>query len=479
MASDPDTETLSTSRVPTETNVFDAGIFVDYGGLYKLFSRVLGESPGSNDDGDGPPMAFFLLREVLSRLRAHVETKGAVTRFFPVYADFRMLAREERAIPDEVEDVLKEAGFAPQRVAGTARDRAVPPKNAGLVERAPERISIDAIGFARKATSFAEPRSGHRHGLADGNEETGKKAKARPLVVVAAPCERHVALVRSLYGLGARPVVALAAPPPKGSQGQPVCDAYLDLLAFLPPHAAIERKKLRHALKKGAARRLLGAEASVDVLSESNSLWGTRQSKEGDGRKRRPPAIAPSGDRKKRWQANKDPSGGGPGAESNIGEQAAATAAGEKPLGKPTASGQGSAGAAGEKNTLSGSGEKRNGKKGASEGDSVDRRPPERVTAALDEENFGEVRQEMYLRALRHAAKHYGQYDEIYLTPLLRSLTEAFPPHTNPKHIVSALEESRAVALTKRPGEPHNYTVLILNPRHPAVRRVTGKAVVS
>lgn len=76
-------------------------------------------------------------------------------------------------------------------------------------------------------------------------------------------------------------------------------------------------------------------------------------------------------------------------------------------------------------------------------------------------------------KALELIEEYFGQYEEIYLTPLLRKLSEELgEDELDPKEIVSDLEEVGAGRLEKRRGEPHDYTVLILNPRHPDVVEV-------
>ncbi|MEM1125400.1 MAG: NYN domain-containing protein [Bacteroidota bacterium] len=68
--------------------------------------------------------------------------------------------------------------------------------------------------------------------------------------------------------------------------------------------------------------------------------------------------------------------------------------------------------------------------------------------------------------------EHFGQYEEIYLTPLLRRLSDEFGDDYDPKAIIQQLEEAGAVYLEKRRGTPHDYTVLILNERHPEVSAI-------
>lgn len=75
------------------------------------------------------------------------------------------------------------------------------------------------------------------------------------------------------------------------------------------------------------------------------------------------------------------------------------------------------------------------------------------------------------LRALEIIEEFFGQYDEIYLTPLLRKLTES-DDQLDPKEAISDLEAAGAVYLEKRRGYPHDYTVLIVDRDHPDVVRV-------
>lgn len=74
-------------------------------------------------------------------------------------------------------------------------------------------------------------------------------------------------------------------------------------------------------------------------------------------------------------------------------------------------------------------------------------------------------------QALEVIEEHFGQYDEVYLTPLLRKLSELLGPGADPKSVISRLEKTEAVRLEKRQGSPHDYTVLIVNDRHPDVRK--------
>lgn len=76
--------------------------------------------------------------------------------------------------------------------------------------------------------------------------------------------------------------------------------------------------------------------------------------------------------------------------------------------------------------------------------------------------------------ALRVIEDHFGQYDEVYLTPLLRKLSEELGDieDHDPKSLIGDLEECGACRLERRKGMPYDYTVLIVNDEHPAVREV-------
>lgn len=77
------------------------------------------------------------------------------------------------------------------------------------------------------------------------------------------------------------------------------------------------------------------------------------------------------------------------------------------------------------------------------------------------------------LRTLEIIETYFGQYEEVYLTPLLRKLSDELDPeHDEPKAVINMLEEAGAIWLEKRRGFPHNYTVLLVNNDHPDVRDV-------
>ncbi|MEM1042636.1 MAG: NYN domain-containing protein [Bacteroidota bacterium] len=78
------------------------------------------------------------------------------------------------------------------------------------------------------------------------------------------------------------------------------------------------------------------------------------------------------------------------------------------------------------------------------------------------------------IEALRVIEDYFGQYDEVYLTPLLRKLSEELGDieDHDPKSLIGDLEECGACRLERRKGMPYDYTVLIVNSEHPAVREV-------
>jgi uncharacterized LabA/DUF88 family protein len=79
--------------------------------------------------------------------------------------------------------------------------------------------------------------------------------------------------------------------------------------------------------------------------------------------------------------------------------------------------------------------------------------------------------------ALRIIEEYFGQYDEVYLTPLLRKLSEVLGDieDHDPKSLIGDLEDSGAVRLERRRGMPYDYTVLIVNRQHPAVVEVKSE----
>lgn len=76
-------------------------------------------------------------------------------------------------------------------------------------------------------------------------------------------------------------------------------------------------------------------------------------------------------------------------------------------------------------------------------------------------------------RALQIIDEHFGQYPEIYLTPLLRKLSELLDDDRyDPKSLISELESAGAVWLEKRRGFPYDYTVLLIDTQHPDIQEL-------
>lgn len=87
--------------------------------------------------------------------------------------------------------------------------------------------------------------------------------------------------------------------------------------------------------------------------------------------------------------------------------------------------------------------------------------------------SFGKIDDPILIRGLNIIEEHFGQYEEVYLTPLLRKMSEVLDERScDPKEIIRELEDSGAVRLEKRQGFPHDYTVLVVQRDHPDVARV-------
>ena len=87
-------------------------------------------------------------------------------------------------------------------------------------------------------------------------------------------------------------------------------------------------------------------------------------------------------------------------------------------------------------------------------------------------EDYAELDNPMARRTIEITEEFFGQYDEVYLTPLLRKLSDILGPEHDPKSLISDLENAGAVRLEKRNGYPYDYTVLIVHDDHPDVRSV-------
>ncbi len=95
-------------------------------------------------------------------------------------------------------------------------------------------------------------------------------------------------------------------------------------------------------------------------------------------------------------------------------------------------------------------------------------RTPEATT---EFEEAADVPYDIDIEALEVIERFFGQYEEVYLTPLLRKLSEELgdADDHDPKSLIGDLEECGAVRLERRRGMPYDYTVLIVNRQHPTV----------
>ena len=102
--------------------------------------------------------------------------------------------------------------------------------------------------------------------------------------------------------------------------------------------------------------------------------------------------------------------------------------------------------------------------------------PGQNAGAAPTARRYDELSNPAARRAIAIAEEHFGQYEEVYLTPLLRKLSDILGPDHDPKALVSELEAAGAVRLEKRSGYPYDYTVLIVHDNHPDVQSVHDDA---
>jgi len=106
-------------------------------------------------------------------------------------------------------------------------------------------------------------------------------------------------------------------------------------------------------------------------------------------------------------------------------------------------------------------------------GDASDHAEPETETGFARPHEFTSIGDSGALSTLELIHEYFGQYEEVYLTPLLRRMTETlFAEDGEPKDLVTILQDAGAVWLEKRRGFPHDYTVLMVNEKHPDVIRV-------
>jgi hypothetical protein len=77
--------------------------------------------------------------------------------------------------------------------------------------------------------------------------------------------------------------------------------------------------------------------------------------------------------------------------------------------------------------------------------------------------------------------REYERYQkDVWLSPFLRLLTDKIPqvPNFERRSYITSLEMAGAVAIEMRPGEPHAYSVIVLNPSHPDVKLLLAEPAV-
>lgn len=74
--------------------------------------------------------------------------------------------------------------------------------------------------------------------------------------------------------------------------------------------------------------------------------------------------------------------------------------------------------------------------------------------------------------ALDVLLKNYGRHPEIWMSPFLRKLSDALPRLADfeRKALLTSLEAAGAIRIEKRRGEPYDYSIILVNYNHPAVR---------
>lgn len=101
-----------------------------------------------------------------------------------------------------------------------------------------------------------------------------------------------------------------------------------------------------------------------------------------------------------------------------------------------------------------------------------------------EEEDFSEevpwegavmpVEEENERAALVALLANFGRHHEIFLTPYLHKLNHALPDLEawERKAVLMRIEESGAVRIERRVGTPHDYSVVVINYRHPSVQEL-------
>ena len=68
--------------------------------------------------------------------------------------------------------------------------------------------------------------------------------------------------------------------------------------------------------------------------------------------------------------------------------------------------------------------------------------------------------------------KNYGHHAEVWISPFLRKLSDALPQlhDFERKAMLNTLEDAGAIRIEKRHGEPHDYSIILINRNHPNIR---------
>ena len=86
--------------------------------------------------------------------------------------------------------------------------------------------------------------------------------------------------------------------------------------------------------------------------------------------------------------------------------------------------------------------------------------------------NADEQRCLAFMAAELQRLSQHRAVGELWLTPFLRRLTDEFPalPEYERRDLINGLRTAGALRIEKREGEQHPFSVIVLNPQHPAVR---------
>jgi hypothetical protein len=105
---------------------------------------------------------------------------------------------------------------------------------------------------------------------------------------------------------------------------------------------------------------------------------------------------------------------------------------------------------------------------------------PAELPAALQSERFAEPKalaDSLTIEALEILVDSYGDKPEVWVSPYLHKLRAELPhlDEEERKDIITDLRESGAIAVEKRRGEPHDYSVIFINWAHPSVQKAAGR----